>query len=389
MTPSRFTGLALSALGLAGCGEDNAAPKCVEQSGVACVWAGTGTAGFNGDGLPLRESRLYSPLDVSFAPDGAPWVIDFNNHRLRRVESGRFSTKVGGLRPGDGDEAQADLTPAGAAGTDVLLNHPTDLAFEPDGRLLFAAWHNFKIRAWTPGDGLVHVLYGGKYYMGGYSGDGGPAASAAFNFPKSLVRLADGTLYVLDQRNQRIRRVASDEGRTVTTVAGDGKAGFAGDGGSALSAEFRFEGGNAPMPSGALALGPDGKLYVADSLNHRIRRIDLAADRIDTVAGTGIAGFGGDEGPALESQLSNPRDLEFGPDGRLYVADTDNHRVRAIDLATGVITTVAGTGVQGNGPEGRKATETDLHKPWGIDFDPAGALYIADTENHRIVKVPR
>ena len=117
MKVTRFTALALGALGVGGCGQDTARPACPDVSGIACVWAGTGTAGFNGDGLPLRESRLYSPLDVAFAPDGAPWVIDFNNHRLRRVEDGRFSTKVGGIRPGDGDDAQADLTPAGAAGT--------------------------------------------------------------------------------------------------------------------------------------------------------------------------------------------------------------------------------------------------------------------------------
>ncbi|MFM2152595.1 MAG: hypothetical protein RL199_1030 [Pseudomonadota bacterium] len=389
MRPYRFTALALAALGAGACGEDTAAPSCPEVSGVACVWAGTSTAGFNGDGLALRESRLYSPLDVDFAPDGSPWVIDFNNHRLRRVENGRFSTKVGGIRPGDGDDTQADLTPTGAPGTDVLLNHPTDLAFDPSGTLVFAAWHNFKIRSWNPADGLVHVLYGGKFYMGGYSGDGGPASAAAFNFPKALVRLDDGTLFILDQRSQRIRRVANDADHTVTTVAGDGTAGFAGDGGSPKAAKLHFEGGNAPMPSGGLALGPDGKLYLADSLNHRIRRLDLAADRIDTIAGTGLAGFGGDDGPALEAQLSNPRDLEFGPDGRLYIADTDNHRVRSIDIATGVIATVAGTGIEGNGAEGRPATETDLHKPWGIAFDPAGALYVADTENHRILKVPR
>ena len=235
----------------------------------------------------------------------------------------------------------------------------------------------------------MHVLYGGKFYMGGFSGDGGPASAAAFNFPKSLVREADGTLLVLDQRNFRIRRIDANGDRTITTVAGDGKAGFAGEGGSARTAQFRFEAGNAPMPSGALAKGPDGLLYVADSLNHRIRRIDLANDRIDTVAGTGEAGFSGDGGPALAARLANPRDLAFGPDGRLYVADTDNHAVRAIDLAAGTITTAAGTGRQGAGAEGRRATETDLHKPWGIAVDGAGALYVADTENHRVLKVPR
>lgn len=364
-------------------------PACAEKSGVACVWAGNGLAGFNGDGLRLRDSRLYSPIDLDFAPDGTPWVIDFNNHRLRTVEAnGTFKTRVGGIRPGDGDDNQADLTPAGAPGPDVLLNHPTDLAFAPDGTVLFAAWHNFKIRACDPATDIVHVLYGGKFYMGGFAGDGGPAESAAFNFPKSIVRTPAGDLLILDQRNFRIRKVAAAD-QTISTVAGDGKAGFLDDATDPGKAEFKFEAGDSPMPSGSLALAADGTLFVADSLNHRIRRIDLAAKTVSTIAGTGEAGLAGDGGPALAARLSNPRDLEFGPDGRLYVADTDNHVVRAIDLGTGTISTVAGTGRVGAGAEGQLATGVDLHKPWGIAFDAHGALYVADTENHRILRVPR
>lgn len=363
---------------------------CEAKAGVACVWAGTGTPGFNGDGKALRESRLYSPVDVDFAPDGTPWVIDFNNHRLRSVEAnGTLRTRVGTNKPGDGDENQADLTPGGAPGLEVALNHPTDIAFMPDGTLLLSAWHNFKIRSFDPKTETVHVLYGGKFYMGGYSGDGGPAAEAGFNFPKGIELAPDGTLYILDQRSLRIRKVANDAQRTVTTIAGNGTAAFGGDGGPPAQALFKWESGNAPMPSGAIARASDGSLYVADSLNHRIRRIDFANDRITTIAGTGEAGFSGDGGPALDAKLNNPRDLEFGPDGRLYVADTDNNAVRAIDLASGIVTTVAGTGREGAGAEGQAATATDLHKPWGVAFDAAGALYVTDTENHRILKVPR
>jgi sugar lactone lactonase YvrE len=376
---------------VAGCGpEPTPEPACEAKSGVACVWAGTGTPGFNGDGKALRESRLYSPVDVAFAPDGTPWVIDFNNHRLRTVEAnGTFRTRVGTNKPGDGDENLADLTPAGAPGLEVGLNHPTDLAFMPDGKVLFAAWHNFKIRSFDPKTETVHVLYGARLPMGGFAGDGGPAVDALFNFPKAVELAPDGTLYILDQRSLRIRKVANDAQRTVTTIAGDGTAAFAGDGGPPVQAKLKFESGNAPLPSGALALATDGSLYVADSLNHRIRRIDFAKDEITTVAGTGEAGLAGDGGPALAAKFNNPRDLEFGPDGRLYVADTDNHVVRAIDLASGVVTTVAGTGKEGAGAEGKAATATELHKPWGVAFDAAGALYVTDTENHRVLKVPR
>ncbi len=375
---------------LLGCGSSEPlTPTCAEVPGIACVYAGTGTAGFNGDGLPRRESRFYSPVDLAFAPDGTPWLIDFNNHRLRTVEAdGTMKTRVGGMRPGDGDENEADLTPAGAHGTEVLLNHPTDLAFQPDGTVLFAAWHNFKIRSYTPATGQVHVLFGGKYYMGGYSGDGGPAADAAFNFPKALERAADGTLYIGDQRNFRIRKVSPEGDRTIVTLAGSGQAGFAD--GPALTAQFKWEGGNAPMPSGALALHPTQPLLViADSLNHRIRALNLETNEVTTlVNATGTAGYSGDGAEALNARLSNPRDIEFAPDGTLYIADTDNHVVRAVG-SDGLIRTVAGTGQPGTGAEGQAATTVALNKPWGIALDGAGALHIADTENHRFLKVPR
>src|SRR5262245_873530 len=120
---------------------------CAEKSGVACVLVGTGEAGFSGDDEPARKTRLYSPLDVEFAPDGTMWILDWNNHRIRTLEAdGTLRTRVGTVLPGDGDPDQADLTEAGAPGDTVSLNHPTDLAFMPDGTLYFAAWHNFKIR---------------------------------------------------------------------------------------------------------------------------------------------------------------------------------------------------------------------------------------------------
>ena len=377
MRTLRLLSSALTCLALAACSSD--------PVGIAIVEAGTGVPGFDGDGKDVRTSRLYSPLDVAFAPDGTLWVVDFNNHRLRTREAdGTWRTRVGDLMPGDGDPATADLT-TGAAGTTVLLNHPTDLTFAPDGALLFSAWHNFKIRHFDPATGLVRVIAGGRHPMGGFAGDGGPASEAAFNFPKSLARLADGTLYVLDQRNLRIRRVSAGTEPTVATIAGDGTAGDTD--GPATTARFRWEQGTVPMPSGALALGPDGALYIADSLNHKIRRLDLITNTVSTIAGTGEAGLSGDGGAPLAARLHNPRDIAFASDGRLFVADTDNDVVRAIDLKTSVITTVLGTGVQGTGTDGSEATDFALSHPWGLTFDADGRLHVADTENHRLVRV--
>jgi DNA-binding beta-propeller fold protein YncE len=132
----------------------------------------------------------------------------------------------------------------------------------------------------------------------------------------------------------------------------------------------------------------DGKLFIADTLSHKLRVVDLSTGEIDTLAGTGEAGYSGDGGPALEATFNAPRELELGPDGSLYVADTDNHVIRAIDLDSGVVRTVVGTGEPGKDSEdGKLATETRLARPFGLEFDPAGNLYVMDTLNSRILKV--
>jgi sugar lactone lactonase YvrE len=170
-------------------------------------------------------------------------------------------------------------------------------------------------------------------------------------------------------------------------VAGTGAVGFAGDGSAPLSAVFHFPNGANPAPGGGIALDDRGRLYVSDSINHRIRRIDLEANLIETIAGDGNAGYDGDGDPATQASLNFPFDLDFGPDGRLYVADSHNHRIRAIDLDTGIITTVAGNGTKGFGGDGGPATEAALSLPSGVAFDAQGHLYIADTENSRIRRV--
>lgn len=382
------------ALAAVACGSedpiDQPPAPCVEESGKACTWAGkTGELGLNGDGKDRLETILYWPVDLAFAPDGTPWLLDWNNHMVRRVlVDGTVETVVGTF-VGDGPPDQSDLMEPGAPGSDVSLNHPTDIAFQPDGTVIFAAWHNHKIRKIDPATGMVVVLYGRG---AGFAGDGGTPLDVRFNQPKAILLDDAGTLYVLDQRNFRVRAIsgAGTGTLTIATQVGTGMAGFSGDGGPALMAQVAFEAGGNPEPSGALALGPDGTIYIADALNQRIRSVDPATGVIDTIAGTGDAGNAGDGGPATAAQINNVKDLEFGPDGRLYLADTDNHVIRAIDLTTGVIDTVAGTtGSPGSDADGKPAREAALDRPFGIAFDSAGALYIADTFNSRIVKIPR
>jgi streptogramin lyase len=378
----------VTGLAVAGCG-DNLERNC-DMSGHACTWAGiAGVVGFNGDGLHRLDTELYWTMDLRFGADGTVWFIDWNNHLVRKILPDDTVRSVLGwtdpVFPGDGVSGTAERTPEGVPGTDVKLNHPTDLAIDTDGAILVMAWHNHKLRRIDPATGRVRIEAGAG---GGFAGDGGPMAMALFRQPKGLELDAMGNRYILDQQNFRIRRIDAATGM-IATVAGNGTKGFGGDGGPALDAMFDFEAGSNPEPSGGLAVTAEA-IYVADTLSNRIREIDLATGMITTIAGDGTAGFAGDGGAATSAQLNHPRDLELGPDGHLYIADTDNNRIRAIDLATGLIRTVAGTGTLGLDPsDDRLATETMLARPFSIDFDPAGHLYISDTINSRIVKVTR
>jgi hypothetical protein len=379
----------LAAIALVACaGED--APDC-DASGHACTWLGLpGESGFNGDGRDRLDTKIYWSMDMAFDAEGAAWFIDWNNHMVRRVLPDQTVQTVLGWTspPFPGDGGPGENTPEGALGTEVQLNHPTDLAFDLDGTLLVMAWHNHKLRRLDPITLRSRIECGAG---AGYRGDGGDAKQALFRQPKALTLGPNGERYIVDQQNWRIRKIDAGVIGTIagTGVQGDGSR--AGDGGPALEARLNLEGGSNPEPSGGLAL--DGNLlYVADTLSNRIRVIDLGSDppRIDAFAGTGEPGMGGDGGPALDAQLFSPRDLEIGPEGDLYVADTDNSAIRAISRTDGTIRTVAGTGELGlSDREGLLATETLLRRPFGIEFDAAGNLYISDTINSRIVRVAR
>lgn len=364
-----------------------AAPACdtddCATAGNICTWAGSNHAGFNGDDEALSDARFYWPIDLKITKSGEYYVLDWNNHKVRHLDAdGNLHTVVGTDFIGDGDYATADLVQPGVMGTEINLNHPTQLLERPDGSLVLVSWHNHKLRHYDPKTGMAYVM-GGR--GAGFDGDGGPLDNPMlrFNQPAGGTTDDDGNIYLLDQRNQRIRKISADL-KMVTTIAGTGEVGFTGDGGDPLAATFSFPKGPNPPPAGTLALDKDGNLYIADTLNHAIRKLSADRKKIETIAGDGTPGFKGDDGPAADAQLNNPRDLEIGPDGRLYIADEQNHRVRAIDLAAGTITTIAGTGdAEFSGDHG-PATRAALNRPTGLEFDDAGLLYISDSHNNRI-----
>jgi sugar lactone lactonase YvrE len=314
-------------------------------------------------------------------------VLDWQNHRVRRVNTDdTFQTVLGTGDVGDGPDSGDERTAPGVAGTSCNLNHPTDLTFDGDGRIVLAAWHNHKVRRFDPATNMEEVVSGAGP---GFKGDGAPALGALLSMPKSVaVSRTTGAIYVADTRNFRVRRIGSDG--VIDTVAGGAQAGFAGDGGPPAAALLMFQmTSDNPEPGGALALDAQDRLYIADTENQRIRRVDFATDTIETVAGNGAAGFSGDGGPATEASLAWPRDIAIDGDGRLFIADTDNHRIRVVDPATGSIATVAGNGSAGFGGDGGDPTAASLQRPWGIALDAAGNLFIADTFNNRIRMVTK
>lgn len=260
---------------------------------------------------------LPEPLDVAVSPAGDVHAVSGN--RIVRVSGGTVAVVAGtGDRGYSGD---------GGPATRAALNAPDSLAFDGAGNLYIAEYEN-RIRRVDAATGTIATVAGTG--AEGFGGDGGPATSAAISHPHGLAVATDGTIFIADTWNQRIRRV--DRSGTITTVAGTGSEGAGGDGGPATRASF-----DDPVH---VALGPDGSLYVSDGSNQRIRRIGPDGV-IRTVAGGGTSGSTGDGGPATRATLSLPNQVAVAADGTFYIAEFEGRRVRRVDGATGLITTVA------------------------------------------------
>jgi RHS repeat-associated protein len=287
----------------------NARIRRVGVNGIITTVAGTGNAGFSGDGGLATQAKLNISYGIALGPDGSLYIADSGNNRIRRVGTDGIITTVSGTgsRGGSGD---------GGPATQAQLNYPQGIALGLDGSLYIADSGNNRIRR-VGKDGIITTVAGTGVY--GFMGDGGPATQAKLNYPQGIALGLDGSLYIADSGNNRIRRVGTDG--IITTVAGTGVYGFMGDGGPATKAQLKF-------PQG-IALGRDGSLYIADSFNNRIRRVGTDGI-ITTVAGTGNSGYSGDGGLAMQANLASPQSIAFGPGGNLYIADTINSRIRRV-----------------------------------------------------------
>lgn len=304
-------------------------------------------------------------LDVHHAWDPVADRVSLGDGGFRGMDFGAIHTVAGNGQPG----GNGDGGPAKGAG----LYSPSGVAFGPDGSFYIADRYNHRIRRVDP-DGSIATIAGSG--LSGFGGDGGPALAAQLSYPTSIALSPEGGLYIADSANRRIRYLRPDG--IIVTAAGSGVAqGYLGDGGPAAEAELTY-------PTG-LAVSPDGSLYIADGDGGRIRRVGPDG-LINTVAGNGTAGDGGDGGPASEAALWYPADIGFGPDDGLYIADCGNHRVRRVGV-DGIITTVAGSGVWGFGGDGGPATEAAFDCPSSVAFGPDGGLYIADESSFRIRRV--
>jgi sugar lactone lactonase YvrE len=393
--------MAIRAWATLGCGDNQIGtahfPGCDGISGHICTVAGTGIAGDGADDLAPLSTRLYLPQDMTVAPqpDGRLYVVDWNNHRIRVIDhppgAAGQATNSGVMRivAGAGELGLAVDDPASNR-----LNHPTNVAFNGGegaaaGQLVIAAWHNSRVKTVDLETGeTVDVCGNGKR---GFAGNGGPAATATLDLPVAVVFEADGNMLIADQANQMIRRVDQATG-FIETIAGTGHCADAvnpapcvlNDGGPATGAGFHFPIGQAASPGGRIALDAEGNIYVADTENFRLRRIDRASGLIDTYAGNGTWGFAGDGGPAREAQLGRLADVAVGPDGAVYLADTDNDCVRVV-APSGTISTFAGIcGKRGFSGQNGPATEARLNRPYGVEVSPSGDVYIADTHNNRV-----
>jgi hypothetical protein len=405
-----------------GCGGSSPAPTPtpVIVAGDITTIAGTGeratqVSDGNHDGVsdpPIAhdKARFDTPTDTVVEPSGSLLILDWNGHKIRRLNAAGMVEFV----VGSGIEGDACESPR-ADGTCPLiasqLNHMTDAAFDAAGHMAIAAWHNAKIKvADLAADALRDICGSGNRR---FTGDGGPCADAggaalvSFDLPSSVVYDSGGNLLIADQANEVIRRLGTDG--IVKTVAGNCPAtpgfgcpagvGYAGDGMAATAAKLNNSFGQGADPQGKIALDAAGNLYIADTRNNVVRKVVPGADGIlgsgppdeeviTTFAGTGTAGHDGDGGPATAATLDGPRDVAVGPDGAIYIADTNNHCIRRIG-GDGTIATVAGQCGQpaGFGGDGGPATAALLNAPYGVAVDPHGNVFIADSSNNRIRKV--
>jgi sugar lactone lactonase YvrE len=325
---------------------------------------------YAGDGGPATDSAIFLPFGFAVNTRGDIFLADSSNDRIRKVDAltGLISTIAGnGLIGATGDGGSALL---------ATISNPSSIALDPAGNIFFADSGNNAIRRIDAFTGIITTV-AGTIAQHGYTGDSGLATLATLNGPNGIAIDGSGNLYIADTGNNVVRLVSGATG-IISTIAGTGAAGYGGDGGPATSAQLNSPWGVTPSVT--------GQLYIADQNNNRIRAIGTSGV-ITTVVGTGTEGFSGDAGPASAATLNVPASVAIDAAGNLYVADSGNNRVRKINASTGIITTIAGGTSQAFSGDSGPANQAGLYGPYTLALDSQGSLFIADVFHNRIRKV--
>lgn len=339
----------------------------MSSSALIFTVAGTGEAGYAGDGSGARRAGLNQPFDVALDRQGNLYFSEANNHCVRRVEcrSGIITTVTG--------TGKAGYSGDGGSATAAELNSPYGIALDTANNLYIVDRLNACIRLVEAATGVIRTVAGTG--QPGYAGDGGPAIQAQLQEPNDIVLDGEGRAYIADVRDHRVRLIELASG-IITTFAGTGEGGSGGDGGPAARAAL--------LGPRALAFSPTGDLYVCLRNDHKVRKIDKHTGIIRTVAGTGEKGYTGDRGPALRATFNGPKEIAVDRHDNIYLVDTENHCIRCIEAVSGLVSTVAGTGQPGGSGDGGPAATATLRRPHGACIDMGGNIYIGDSENHRV-----
>ena len=328
-------------------------------------YAGTGQPGNGGNGEGRTNCAIANPYGLVRGPDGALYVCEIDNHIIRRIgPDGQVSIVAGNGRQG--------FAGAGGKATAATLNEPYEVRFDRAGNMWFVDMKNHVVQKVEASTRILTTIAGTG--QPGFSGDGGPAAVAQLNQPHSIQLDRDGHLFICDIGNHRIRRVDARTG-IITTFAGNGQK-------SATPEGSRFADVALYGPR-AIDFDREGNLWLALREGNAVYKLDIKAGTIHHVAGTGKKGFAGHGGPAVGATLSGPKGLSIGPDGNVYLADTESHSIRMIDVKSGRLELVAGTGERGDGPVG-DPLQCRMVRPHGVFVDNDGVIWVGDSEAHRV-----
>ncbi len=342
-----------------------------EQSWIINTAAGTGERGFSGDGGPALHARLNGPFDLGFDPVGNLYFSDTFNHRIRCIGRDGTVTTIAG-------SGTAGYTGDGGPALAATFNEPYGIAVDREGNIYVADRHNHCVRRIDQSSGTVTTLAGNGH--AGFAGDGGPAVRAGLVEPNGLALDPEQRrLFIADVADHRVRVVDLATG-TIATFAGTGEGAHSGDGGPAAAAGV--------FGARAVKVAPDGTVYILERQGSTLRAVDPRTGNIETRAGTGARGYEGDGGPARRAVFDAPKEFTLDPGGDILIVDTENHAIRRIDAASGTVTTIAG-GRKGPQGDGGPALTAGLGRPHGAVVGPDGAIYIGDTETHRIRKLTR